>query len=185
MKHSQKLSNFLRPFAVLLVVAVMWPAPAQAQPFGKGIFGADVPFGSETSLAIATGGDVNIQITPTDSGVLGTASNTITVTSYDVVGYKLYIRALSSTSLTNGGSTLAASANVTPAALATNTWGYNTDASSNFTGITASDVLIKTTTGPYDTGEDTTVTYGVKVDNSKPAGNYVTSVVYTAVPQTD
>jgi hypothetical protein len=156
-----------------------------AAPFGKGVFGANIPFGAETTLSISTSGDVNIQVTPTESGTLGTANNTVTVTSTDVVGYKLYIRALSSTNMTNGASTIPASANGSPAALATNTWGYNTDGSSDFVGISASDTLIEDADGPYSSGDDTTVKYGVKVDNTKAAGNYTTSVVYTAVPQTD
>jgi hypothetical protein len=159
-------------------------ATSYAQPYGVGLYGANVPYGGTTSLAISTGSNVTIQITPTSSGTLGTASNTVTVTSTDVVGYKLYIRALSSTNMVNGSSTIPASANGTLNTLATNTWGYNTDASSNFLGMTASDTLIKSRTGPYSTGDATQVTYGVKVDNSKAAGNYVTSVVYTAVPQT-
>lgn len=157
---------------------------AYASPFGAGAFGANVPFGGQTSLSISTDGNVLISVTPTDSGATATANSNVTVTSTDVVGYKLYIRALSSTNLNNGGSTLPASANVSPAALSVNTWGYNTDASSNFAGMSLTDTLIRTGTGPYSSGDTTTVTYGLKIDNSKPAGNYSTSIVYTAVPQT-
>ena len=169
----------------IIVFVVGLASVVSAQPFGKGKFGANVPFGSETSLAISTTGNVTIQITPTDAGVLGTATNDVTVTSTDVVGYKLYIRALTSTYMVNGAATLPASANGTPAALAINTWGYNTDASTNFVGMTTGDVLIKTATGPFSSGDLTQVTYGVKIDNNKPAGNYVTTVIYTAAPQTD
>lgn len=155
-----------------------------ASPFGAGVFGANVPYGGETSLTIATSGNVTISVTPSDNGTLATATSTVTVTSTDVVGYKLYVRSLSSTDMTNGANTLSASAHVTPAALVTNTWGYNTDAGSNFAGMTLSDVLIRNRTGPYSSGDTTTVTYGVKVDNSKASGSYSTTVVYTAVPQT-
>lgn len=165
-------------------ITFLVPLKAYANPYGTGVYGANIPYGSQTSLTIGTSGNVSIQITPTDAGTLGTANNTVTVTSTDVTGYKLYIRTLGSTNMTNGASVLPASVNGAPAALAANTWGYNTDASANFTGMTASDVLIKTATGPYSSGDPTTVTYGVKVDNAKPAGNYVTTVVYTAVPQT-
>src|SRR5262245_25795042 len=98
---------------------------AHANPFGTGKFGTNIPFGAETSLAINTSGNVTIQITPTDAGTLGTANNTVTVTSTDAVGYKLYIRALASTNMINGPQTLPTSANGVPAALANNTWGYN------------------------------------------------------------
>jgi hypothetical protein len=156
-----------------------------AQPYGKGLYDINIPYGSQTSLSISTNGNVNIPITPTSAGVSASGSSQVTVTSTDVTGYKLYIRALSDTNMENLGTPLPASANGTPAALAMDTWGYNTDASSNFAGITLADVLIHSTTGPMKTGEITTVTYGMKLDLAKPAGNYVAQVIYTAVPQTN
>lgn len=156
-----------------------------AQPYGKGTYDVDVPYGDQTSLSISTDGNVNVPITPTSSGVLATGNSEITVTSTDVKGYKLYIRALSSTDMDNLGAKLPASANVTPAALAVNTWGYNTDASTDFVGITTGDVLIHAISVPASSGDITNVTYGIKLDLAKPAGNYTASIVYTAVPQTD
>lgn len=181
------LRRFLRTRAAILssLAILLFGGTALASPFGAGKFGANVPFGGETSLSIATNGNVTIAVTPTDSGASATSTSNVTVTSTDVVGYKLYVRALSNASLDNGGSTIPASGNSSPATLATNTWGYNTDASSNFVGMTLTDALIRTGTGPYSTGDLTTVTYGIKIDNSKPAGNYSTSIVYTAVPQTE
>lgn len=178
--------------AILLIVltANLWinlfsSSVAIAQPFGAGKYGANVPYGSATSLTISTSGNVAISITPTDAGTLGTATNNVTITSTDVVGYQLYINSLSSTDMTNGAYSISASANVTANPLSSNTWGYNTDASSNFVGMTTSQVMIKNATGPFSSGDVTAVTYGVKVDNAKPAGNYSTTVVYTAVPQTN
>lgn len=157
----------------------------QAQPFGIGIFDANVPFGSQTSLTIATDGNVNMPVTPSDSGTLATANSTITITSSDVVGYKLYVRSGSSTNLTNGAASITASVNGSPASLAVDTWGYNTDGSSNFVGLSLIDALIRTGTGPFTSGDATVVKYGVKVDNAEPPGSYSSTVVYTAVPQTN
>lgn len=178
--------------AILLIVLAsnLWInlfslTPALAQPFGTGKYGANVPYGSATSLTISTSGNVSISVTPTDAGTLGTATNNVTITSTDVVGYQLYINSLSSTNMTNGAYNIPASGNVVAAALASDTWGYNTDASSNFVGMTTSQVMIKNAVGPFSSGDVTAVTYGVKVDNAKPAGNYSTAVVYTAVPQTN
>jgi hypothetical protein len=156
-----------------------------AQPYGQGLYGENVPYGDETSLSIATSGDLVIPVTPVSGGTLATGQNTVTVTSSDVVGYKLYVRSINSTDMDNLGSVIPASSNGTPAALANNTWGYNTDASANFLGMTLSDTLIHGITGPATGGDITQVTYGVKVDLAKPAGNYQTAVIYTAVPQTD
>ena len=156
-----------------------------AQPYGKGKYGIDVPYGSQTALSIATDGDISLAITPTEAGVQTTGTSKVTVISTDVVGYKLYIRALTNTNMNNLGSLIPASANVTAATLAVDTWGYNTDASNNFIGITLSDVLLKSTTVPVKNGELTTITYGLKLDMAKAAGKYAASVIYTAAPQTD
>ncbi len=170
----------------LVIVALLLGivSTAHAQPYGTGNYDANVPYGSQTSLTIATNGNVTIPVSPSDSGTLATGNSLVTVTSTDVVGYKLYIRSNGSTNLANGGSNIPASGNGSPAALAVNTWGYNTDGSSNFVGTTLSDVLIRNGVGPFASGDVTTVKYGVKIDNAKPAGNYSGTVIYTAVPQT-
>ncbi len=100
-----------------------------AQPYGLGKYGALVPYGGQTSLTISTSGNIAIPITPTTSGTFNSATGTVTVVSTDVVGYKLYIRALTSSNLTNGGFTIPASSNGSPTTLAVNTWGYNLDGS--------------------------------------------------------
>lgn len=170
---------------LLSALYVLVGATVFASPYGAGLYGENVPYGGETSLTIATSGNISIPVTPSDAGTLASGTSTVTVTSSDVIGFKLYIRAKTATPLDNGnGSTVPASANGAPAALAVNTWGYNTDGSSNYVGITLSDVLIRNATDPYTSGDVTSVKYGVKVDNTKPAGNYTTTVVYTAVPQT-
>lgn len=182
---SMKKTTTLLAIIFALLTSVIFAPVSVAQPYGKGIYNANVPYGSQTSLSIATNGNVTIPITPTSSGVLATGTSTITVTSTDVKGYKLYVRALTNTNMDNLGTLLPASVNVSPASLATNTWGYNTDASTNFAGITLSDVLIRSITTPASSGDVTTVTYGINLDLAKPAGNYVSTVIYTAVPQTD
>ena len=168
-----------------LFITVLLPSASHASPYGYGVYNADVPYGSETSLSIATNGNVVIAITPLTGGALATGVSTVTVTSTDVKGYKLYIRALTDTNMNNLGALLPASANVSPAALAVDTWGYNTDASTNFIGITLTDTLIHAISVPSSTGDVTTVTYGMNLDLAKPAGKYVASVIYTAVPQTN
>lgn len=181
MKKTILFLAILATFAISVIIA----PSSFAQPYGKGLYDANVPYGSQTSLSIATSGNVTIPITPTTSGVLATGMNTVTITSTDVLGYKLYLRALTNTNMNNLGALLPASANGSPAALVTNTWGYNTDASTNFTGLTLTDTLIHAITVPASTGDATNVTYGMKLDLAKPAGNYAATVIYTAVPQTN
>ena len=165
---------------VLLVLASI-PASVGASPFGQGVFGADVPFGSDTSLTVALGGNVSLGLTPSGGNFEGTGSHVLTVTTTDVVGYRLYIYA-TNTDMTNGSEVIAASGNSSPGTLAVNTWGYNISGSTtNFTGATTTPVMFKDANGPYKNGDNTTVTYGVKVAQTKGAGSYASSVIYTAV----
>jgi len=158
---------------------------AGASPFGQGVFGAHVLFGSVTSLAISLGSNPTVGLTPSGSNFVGSGSHTITVTSTDVVGYSLYIYGAGSTSMSGAGSTIPASSNGAAGPLAVNTWGYNTDGSSNYVGLTTTPTLFKTATGPYESGDNTTVTYGVLTDVTAPAGSYTVSVTYTVVAKTD
>lgn len=171
---------------VVGVCSLVMGATSQAQPFGVGVYGADVPFGDLTSISIDLTADTQITLSPLGGGVFGgDDSQTITVTSTDVIGYDLYINAKTDTNLANGANTIAASANITPNTLSTNTWGYNTTNSpSVFKGIQLTQDVLTSKTGPYKNGDDTTVTYGVKVDGSKAAGTYTTDVTYTAVGRT-
>jgi len=170
--------------AITLVITMMAQQPVAASPFGQGVFGADVPFGGATSMSIALGSNVNFTL----SGfpvVSGSGSHTITVTSTDVVGYTLYVYAPSGTALTSGASSIPASSNTTAGALSNNTWGYNTNGSSNYVGITTTPVAFKTGTGPFKSGDNTTVTYGVLTDFQKRPSDYTATVVYTAVALND
>lgn len=179
--------RLFRPLVVAcLGLGVLSIAPTvAASPFGEGVFGAHVPFGSVTSLAISLGGNASLNLVPSGSNFVGSGSHTITVTSTDVVGYSLYIYAAGSTAMSGSGTTIATSGNGSPASLAVNTWGYNTDGSTNYRGITTTPVLLKTADGPYENGDNTTVTYGVLTDVTKAEGSYSVSVTYTAVAKTD
>lgn len=180
MRVLQKLPEAV--FTVLLLLCA-FASTAYASPFGQGTFGADVPFGSITSLSINLGGDVSLSLVPDTGNLRGVGSHTITVTSTDVVGYQLFVRSTSSTNLVSGSSTIPASGNSTAAALAINSWGFNTDGSSNFVGMTTTPYLLKDTTGPSKNGDNTTVTYSAYTTTSQPAGVYTTSVTYTAVAE--
>ena len=172
----------LKLVGLLLVGMLNLPAPASASPFGWGVFGADVPFGSSTSLSIALGGDVSITLNANGSNFEGTGSNTVTVTSTDVVGYMLYAHTTGSSNMASGSDAIAASANATATALAVGTWGYNTTGSTtNFLGMGSTNSLLKDAAGPYKNGDVTTVTYGAKVGATQAAGNYSVPVTYTAV----
>ncbi|MFZ2544852.1 MAG: hypothetical protein WAW80_02660 [Candidatus Saccharimonadales bacterium] len=168
---------------LVLLSSILMQQPVNASPFGQGVFGADVPFGSLTSLSIALGGNVTMNLSPSGGNLAGSGSHTLTVTSNDVVGYRLYASSPSGTTMTNGSNTIPASGNGSPSALSLDTWGYNTDASSNYVGMLTTPSLIKDATGPYKNGDNTTVTYGAFTSNIKGAGAYSVNVVYTAVAE--
>jgi len=77
--------------------------------------------------------------------------------------------------------TIPTSGNSVAAPLSTNTWGYNTDGSSDYLGMTTTPALLKEAAGSYPSGDNTTVTYGVLTDITKSEGTYTVSVTYTAV----
>lgn len=173
--------------SVFLLLLICLPVcAASASPFGQGVFGADVPFGANTSLTISLGSNVSLNLSPSGGNLSGTGSHTITVTSTDVIGYKLYAFSPFGTAMTNGSETINASSNNSPASLTTDTWGFNTTGSTtNFLGMPATPVLIKDASGPYKNGDATTVTYGVLASKIKGAGNYSVGVVYTAVAENE
>lgn len=178
------IRNPRTPIVVLACVLFLtFSASVSASPFGQGKFGADVPFGSMTSLGINLGGNVSMILALSGSNLTGTGSHTITVTSTDVVGYQLFARSSGSSNMVNGSAVIPASSNGTPATLALNTWGYNTDGSANFIGMKPNPYLIKDTSGPAKTGDNTTVTYGAFTDATQAAGKYTTSVTYTVVAE--
>lgn len=167
---------------IVLAGAVILARPAWASPFGHGVFGADVPFGSATSLSISLGGNVNISLASSGANFSGTGSHTVTVTSTDVVGYMLYAHTTGSSSMVNGSATIPASSNSSAAALSVGTWGYNTAGSTtNFLGMNSTGVLLKDASGPFKSGDPTTVTYGALTSGTQEAGNYSVAVTYTAV----
>lgn len=168
--------------ATLLLCSIMSYSTVVAQPYGKGVYGADVPYGNLTSISIGLSSAVNMTLAPSGPNLSGSGSQTVTVTSTDVVGYNLYINATTSTSMTNGTDTIAASGNLSDAPLTVSSWGYNTTGSTtNFTGMTLSQVQLKDANGPFKNGDATSVTYGVLISTAKSSGVYTVDVTYTAI----
>lgn len=170
-------------FVFMLTVFIQ--QQAAASPFGQGSFGANVPFGSLTSLVISLGTPVNFTVTPSGGYYVGSGNHTVNVQSTDAEGYQLYVRTQSATTTNmtdgTGTQTIAASSNSSPGALATNTWGYSLDSGANYLGMLTTPSLIKTAVGPYKNGDSTRIDYGLKTDLTTGAGVYTVGVVYTVV----
>lgn len=171
-----------RAVTALVLAIIALPSVAYASPFGQGVFGADVPFGSMTSISINLGGDVGISLAPDGSTFKGTGSHTVTVTSTDVVGYYLYAHTTGSSNMTSGNATIPASSNTSLGPLSVGSWGYNlTGSATDFLGMGPTSSLLKDASGPYKNGDGTTVTYGALTSNTQAAGSYSVAVTYTAV----
>lgn len=195
MRKPRVVALVLLSFGLLAV-----PAAAQASTASTTVSSA---IGSVISL-LTTSGTVNIDATPSGSGVQTIASDTVTVSTNDSAGYTLKLgETAASSSLTSGSNTIAAvsGTQAAPVAETASTWGYRVDNVGGFgagptTGAssaaisgtikfaavpaTASPDTLKntSTTAANDT---TTVWYGVAVNTSTPTGTYTNSVTYTAV----
>ncbi|MFZ1812667.1 MAG: hypothetical protein WAU02_04115 [Candidatus Saccharimonadales bacterium] len=204
MRHTLK-SRLASSAAVVAVVGVVLAPVAASAVTANTTINAVL----STSIGITTSGTVTLNIIPVSGGSQTTASDTVTVTTNNATGYNLKLKdADATTTLTNGGNSIAASTNTTwgtPAILSNNTWGYGIasgtsglTASSNFSaaysaltdqttdahlflGVTATDQLLRTTAAAAGSGDVTTVWYSAKADTTKAIGTYTDTVTYTAV----
>lgn len=159
----------------------------------------------QTTISISSLGTVNLNVMPASGGAQTSASDTVTVSTNNLNGYKLTLKDADATlTLTNGGNTIAASSNTMAGAttLANNTWGFavasttpgvaanafdssyavfsnQNSHASKWAGITATDQQIKSTNA-LASGDTTSVWYSIKADSTKPSGTYSDVVTYTA-----
>jgi hypothetical protein len=148
--------------------------------------------------------DVDGKITPTPGGTFAKGSHTLTATTNNSKGHYLTIstnsasNSLEHTSM--AGVSIPATANTcswsdasrtlandTDNTLSNNTYGF-TLSSSDLTAQklcqipnSNSPLTIKSTTEANDTGDDTVVYYGAKIDARQPAGEYKATIVFTAI----
>ena len=147
---------------------------------------------------------INLNVTPDSAGRISSQANTATVSTNNANGYTLQLSTTSSSrNLTrSGGSetlTPSSGSSGSPGALATNTWGYRVDNTGGFgsgtyleTNVTSSvftwagvpgvgsPTTLRTTTSTAS-NDQTTVWYGMKAASDKPSGNYINTILYTAI----
>ncbi len=155
-----------------------------------------------TVISITSSGTVNINTTPTGSGVQTIASDTVTVNTNDSNGYTLGLNENGGgTNLVSGSNTIAASTGTqaTPAAETAQSWGYRVDgvggfgagpttSASNaaisgtikFAGVPSVTANTLKTTATTATNDTTLVWYGIAINTAQPSGTYTNSVLYTA-----
>jgi hypothetical protein len=157
---------------------------------------------SSVISVFTSNGTVAANVTPTGGGAQTIASDTLTVSTNNSLGYTLQIAdSDATTTLVSGGNTIPASSGTqaSPTAQSVNTWGYRVDGiggfgagptsgqnsaaigSSTFAGVPAnsSPNTIKTTSSTAS-NDTTTVWYGVAANTSQPTGTYSDTITYTA-----
>lgn len=157
---------------------------------------------SSVISVFTSSGTVTANVTPTGAGAQTIASDTLTVSTNNTLGYTLQIAdSDATTTLVSGSDTIDASSGTqaSPVAQSVNTWGYRVDgvggfgagptsgqnsgaiSSLTFAGMPAnsSPNTIKTTASTAS-NDTTTVWYGVAADTTQPTGTYSDSVTYTA-----
>lgn len=150
------------------------------------------------SIDSLTPTNVTVNLTPTGTGVVSSASQAVQVSTNNSSGFKLYLKdANADLTLGDPGGPIAAHTGGTltvPTALANNTWGFaipgapfdasysaesnNASSVSKWAGITASDQQLKNV-GAAGTNT-TTVWYGVRATTATNPGSYADIVTYTA-----
>lgn len=182
----------------MLAGAVAIPTAAGAATTSTTINSA---IGSVISV-FTSNGTVTANVTPTGAGAQTIASDTLTVSTNNTLGYTLQIAdSDATTTLVSGGNSIAASSGTqaSPVAQSANTWGYRVDGlggfgagptsgqnsaaigSLTFAGMPAnsSPNTIKTTSSTAS-NDTTTVWYGVAANTSQPTGTYSDTITYTA-----
>ena len=137
---------------------------------------------------------MNLAITPTPDGTLASDEMAIQVSTDNTTGYTLALSlAGAETSLNDpasGGKIQSSIADInSPATLSVNTWGWYPDSLANNTGnlfsalpsISTPYELKKTSSPTSGSGETTTISFGVNVDTTLPAGSYTNAIVISAV----
>jgi hypothetical protein len=151
----------------------------------------------------SSNGTVTANVIPTGAGAQTIASDTLTVSTNDALGYTLQIAdTAATTTMVSGGNSIPTSAGTqaVPIVQAANTWGYRSDSVGGFgagptTGqsstaisgtikfagmpATGSPNTLKTT-ATTASNDVTTVWYGVAANTTQPSGSYTAGVTYTA-----
>jgi len=155
-----------------------------------------------STISVTSSSTLTLNVTPASGGSQTTDKDVVSVTTNNATGYALTLSDTdSNNNLVNGGNTIAATTGTyaSPVILPNNSWGYRVDSLGSFGAgpttattnqtsnallfaavpVLASPQQIKTT-ATTASSDVTNVWYSVKVDGTKPNGNYSDQVVYTA-----
>jgi hypothetical protein len=136
-------------------------------------------------IGLETTAPTAITLTPTTAEDTGEATSVATVNSNNKGGYTLKVQMSTDPSnLVSGSDTIApgGAADAVVGSLANNTWGFHGGLVTVYTAMPSSTGTAATlkTTSATATDDPTTTTFGAKVTNTQPTGNYSGIVVFAA-----
>ncbi len=109
------------------------------------------------------------------------ATSDVTVYTNAANGYKLSVKdadsELALVNVDDNSAKIPAGATITAGTAA---WGYKVASATDFTAITASDAVLKTTNAPTSNGDTTAMVYGISTASTQKTGLYTDTIVYTA-----
>jgi hypothetical protein len=155
-----------------------------------------------STISLTTSGTVELDATPTGSGVQTISNDSVSVSTNDTSGYTLKLGENgASQNLVSGGNTIApvSGSQASPTAETVASWGYRVDSVGGFGAgptssvsnaaigaakfapvpATASPDTLKTTAATAS-NDTTNVWYGLAVGTATPIGTYSNTVTYTA-----
>ncbi|MBR3323354.1 hypothetical protein IKG16_00510, partial [Candidatus Saccharibacteria bacterium] len=150
------------------------------------------------TVSVSSAGTLGLNLTPTSSGVLSTATDNVNVYTNTPNGYQLYLNSTSgSTDIYNNTDTsqelnhftATTGTKSSPTTLTNNTWGYSLSSSpTTFSKVeltsSSADSLISSGSKTTGAGDNLPVTYGFMADTKLTPGTYSTQVTYTAIAET-
>ncbi len=155
-------------------------------------------YAEDTITITLPSSSVNLPITPTSSGTFNSTSVNVQVTTSNTAGYTLSMTAadvnLTRTAAVNGStptiptftslSGYTSGTTYSQANFPTGYWGYKLSSDTNYSPISSNITIADPDESIANTAISNVITFAAKLDNSKPAGSYTTTLTFTATGKT-
>ena len=154
------------------------------------IYAINNTYADDTITITLPSSSVNLPITPSSSGVFNSTDINVQVTTSNTAGYTLSMTAadvnLTRTAAVNGTTPIIPTllSSYSESAFPTGYWGYKLSSDSSFSPIASSITIADPDTSVANTAISNVITFAAKLDNSKPAGSYTTTLTFTATGKT-
>ena len=150
------------------------------------IYAINNTYADDTITITLPSSSVNLPITPTSSGVFNSTDINVQVTTSNTAGYTLSMTAadvnLTRTAAVNGSTPTIPTITTSYAEsnFPTGYWGYKMSGDTNYSKVLSTQRIVDTDTSTANTAMSNVITFAAKLDNSKPAGSYTTTLTFLA-----